>query len=70
MSTFQRKRVNWRWIDGELQTFNFNAWADGEPNNDGGGGYCALYEPRIEAWKDEKCFIYSEGIVCQDVFGK
>ena len=70
MSTFQRKRVNWRWIDGEVQTFGYNVWADGEPGNYRGKEYCASYHPEPEAWFDEKCDRQYSGYVCQETVGK
>ena len=72
MSKFQRKRINWRWIDGELQTFSWNVWKNGEPDNrDDKGERCALYAKSMDAWDDYYCNIrISNGYVCQNLLGK
>ena len=68
---FQRELVNWRWLDGELQTFSFNAWLDGEPNNVKGGEYCAMYDTELGGWKDKQCGKTALPVqVCQSRDGK
>ena len=70
MWTFQRRRVNWRWIDGEVQTFSYNAWDYKQPDNLRGKEYCAYYDQVAERWYDGKCDEVHGAYVCQDTNGK
>ena len=71
LSIFQRELANWRWLDGELQTFSFNAWDQGEPDNGDGGEYCAMYDSFSGGWFDARCRKEETGVhVCQSRDGK
>lgn len=64
----QRKRVNWRWIDGEIQTFSWNAWVNGQPNNGHPGERCAGYVSTRGGWSDYICNSKFNGYVCQNLY--
>ena len=57
-------------MDGEVQTFKFGVWADGDNENNRGGEDCAYYSPQYDAWRDDFCDRVFNGFVCQNLYGK
>lgn len=56
----------WRWVSGE--TWDFQNWQAGEPNNKAGFEHCLCYKSargKLPGWNDYSCLEQTFGFVCE-----